>query len=159
LYGFILGAEDLGVLRSDLADLRLVDDTDRQVPYVLFPHAGEGRVPLEVTRGVGAPESKAGSRYVLGAPAALGGRGAPLPLRRLELDFAEGFCDRPARLILPVAGGGRRSTEEVLFAGRLRRGAGRRDPVVIPLDGGYRGALMLEIEEGDNASLTLQAVH
>jgi hypothetical protein len=157
LYAVTLGAEDLGVLRPDLGDLRLVDASDRQVPYVLFPDGGEERVALEVMKEEAASEGRAVTRYVLATPPAVGEKRAPLPLRGLELDLAEGFFDRPARLFVPVAGGGRRRSDEVLFAGRLSRAAGRREPVTIPLDGAYRGEMVLEIEEGDNAPLTLKA--
>jgi hypothetical protein len=159
LYAVILTAEDLGLLRGDLGDLRLVDDSDRQVPYVLFPDVGEERVGLEIGKAVEPSEGRAVTRYVLATPTVLGEPQASLPLRRLELDFAEGFFDRPARLIVPATGGGRRRSDEVLFAGRLARAAGRKEPVVIALDGAYRGSLVLEIEEGDNAPLTLTAAH
>lgn len=159
LYAVVLGPEDLGVLRSDLGDLRLVDEADRQVPYVLFPDVGEEQVALEVVREAGPSEGRVVTRYVLGTPAAVGETRAPLPLHRLELDFVEGFFDRPARLIVPETGGGRRRTDELLFAGRLSRAAGRKEPVVIALDGAYRGSMVLEIEEGDNAPLTLRGVH
>jgi hypothetical protein len=155
LYAFTLDAEDLGVLRPDLGDLRLVDASDRQVPYVLFPDGGEDRVALEVVKQAGVPEGRSASRYLLGTSAAAGEKRPPLPLRRLEMDFAEAFFDRPARLVVPAVGGGQ-AFDEMLFAGRLSRAArpqGRRDP----LDGAYRGEMVLEIEEGDNAPLTLQA--
>jgi hypothetical protein len=157
LYAVFLAAEDLGVARPDLADLRLVDASDRQVPYVLFDGAGEESVTLTAVKEP-ASEARVLSRYRLDTPKALGEESAPLPLRRLELDFAEAFFDRPARLFVRTVQGGRRQPpEQVLFAGRISRAAGRTEPVVIPLDGAFRGAVILEIDEGDNAPLTLKA--
>ena len=49
LYSLQLSPIDLAYLRSDLGDLRVVDPTDQQVPYVLVPHAIETRTELQVT--------------------------------------------------------------------------------------------------------------
>jgi hypothetical protein len=155
LYALFLTAEDLGVSRPDLGDLRLVDASDRQVPYVLFADAGEESVTLSASEE--ASEARAISRYILDTPKALDAESAPLPLRRLELDFAEAFFDRPARIFVRAVGGGRRRSDDVLFAGRLSRAAGRKDPLVIPLDGAFRREMVLEIDEGDNAPLTLES--
>jgi len=158
IYAVTLQARDLGVLRPDLGDLRIVDGSDRQVPYVLLPEANEDRVSLEVVRETGRTEGRAVSPYRLRTSPSLGEARSLLPMRRLELDLAEGFFDRPARLVVPAATGGRRRTDEVLFSGRLSRAAGRKDPVVMFLDGARRDEMVLEIEEGDNAPLTLSAV-
>jgi hypothetical protein len=154
LYALVLGGADLGLLRPDLGDLRVIDASDRQVPYVLFPDAGEERLALEVVRETCEGDARAASCYVLRAPAVLGVR-VSLPERRLELSFAEAFFDRPARLVAPPAVVSRRSSDEILFEGRLARAAGHQGPLSIALDGAYRSELRLRIEEGDNAPLTL----
>jgi len=155
VYAVTLQAGDLGLLRPNLGDLRIADASERQVPYVLFPEASEERVSLDVVRDAGKGEGRALTRYRLRTPSALGEERSPLPMRRLELEVAEGFFDRPGRVLVPATAGGARRSDEVLFAGRLSRGAGRREPVTIPLSGAYRSELVLEVEEGDNAPLTL----
>jgi hypothetical protein len=164
IYSLVLAAGDLGCLRDDLGDLRLADAQGRQVPYVLEPAAAETRLALafeaEPARAGrrGEPRAPGASRYRLSAPAegGLAGAATPpraLPFSALELDVREVFFTRPARL-LGDAGGGRR--EDVLWSGTLARAAeAPRAPLVIPLDGRRRAALALEIDEGDNAALTL----
>ena len=48
VYSLSLAAEDVAQLRADLGDIRIVDDADRQVPYILERAATETRVPLRV---------------------------------------------------------------------------------------------------------------
>lgn len=167
LYSLTLAADDLGRLRSDLGDLRLGDTQGRQVPYVLEPEAAEARValaweaePARTERG--RPRGQGTSRYRLsqavdapsGAPLALAvPQPGALPAAALELDFGEGFFARPARLLAAADEGGR---ERVLWSGTLARPAeAARAPLSVPLDGRRRTVWALEIDEGDNAALTL----
>jgi hypothetical protein len=125
LYTLTLSAEDLAYLRDDLADLRIVSDSELQVPYIVDPDAAQERVLLQVESGRG--------RYHVATP--------PLPFRALELQFQEGFFSRPFRLRAP--------DERVLRAGTLSSPA----QTVIVLDGQRRDGLLLEIDNGDNTPL------
>jgi hypothetical protein len=159
LYTLTLAAEDLGRLRPDLGDLRIVDGADRQVPYVLEPSVAEARVVLATARDTAASAGQTRHRLL---PPEDAGVASPLPLAGLELRFAEAFFNRPARLLAaPVAR--RRARDRVLYSGTLTR-AGRAEAggaaaeegiLVIPLSGARVGAVILEIDDGDNAPLTL----
>jgi hypothetical protein len=152
-----LSASDMAVLRDDLGDLRVVDAQGQQVPFVLEPAASSDRIGLELGREAArSREGRGLTRARVRCVAATDGHAA-LPLVSLELVVAEPFFDRPARLLAPVEG---RAGERVLFSGRLSRGAGGPvatpvPPLAIPLDGRRRDELVLEIEDGDNAPLTL----
>ncbi|HEX6738063.1 MAG TPA: DUF3999 family protein, partial [Vicinamibacteria bacterium] len=157
LWTVALAAEDLAVARPDLGDLRVVDDKDAQVPYILEPAAVERRVELSPEKPTRTGEGGRVTRHRW--------RVGSLPISALELDAQEPFFDRPARLLAPASGS---RHERTLFAGRLARAltvdaraaappAPR--PIVIPLDGSRLEELTLEIDEGDNAPLALQSAH
>jgi hypothetical protein len=163
LYAVVLPAQDLALLRDDLADVRVADDSDKQVPFVLERDAVQAVLDLAAERLPASPERRSTSRYRLsptgGAPGGDGTR--PLPLAAVELSFREPYFTRPARLLAaaPNARG-----ERVAWSGSLTRAYPRRDvktpppqPFVLPLDGARVAALTLEVEEGDNAPLTLTA--
>jgi hypothetical protein len=164
LYTLTLAGEDLGQLRSDLGDLRLVDEAGRQVPYILEPAASEARVVLGVEKEPGGSSGeRAVTRYHIAVPASVSGRVRPLPLARLELTFGDAFFSRPARVTVPAR---RRGHDEVLFQGQLATGGRRpavaqeatrsgRDPLAIPLREAPLTEMQLEIDEGDNVPLTL----
>jgi hypothetical protein len=169
LYTLTLAGEDLGLLRDDLGDVRLVDDEGRQVPYVLEPAASEARVSLAFTKEPGASSDRQPvTRWRL-ALATTSGAARPVPFAALQLGFHDAFFARPARLVTPpVSGGG--GAERVVFNGTLaaparRPGAPRREavgtggatdaPIVLPLDGSRQAMFFLEINEGDNVPLTL----
>jgi len=161
LYSLTLAAEDLGVLRGDLGDLRIVDDGDQQVPYILEPGASEARVALTVERTSrpGRPEARSESRYRLCLREATSGRPLTLPLAALELDVQEAFFDRPVRLLTGAHGG---RGQRTLYSGRLSRTVDPRSPepprsLILSLDGSRLSELRLEVDEGDNAPLTLTA--
>jgi hypothetical protein len=172
VYALTLEAHDLGRLRDDLGDLRLADSQGRQVPYILEPGADEKRVPLRLTHEPAsgrASGSRLTSAYRLEpeAPAGLPGAAglAPVapparqpPLTRLELMVTQAFFARPARVVAPAEG---RANERTLWQGALSRVAGSPAdrPLALPLDGRRHAALRLEIDEGDNAPLTLSAAH
>ncbi|MCX6908067.1 MAG: DUF3999 family protein [Verrucomicrobia bacterium] len=178
IYTATLAAADLAELRPDLGDLRIVDSEGRQVPFIIEPGVAEREVALcfePAPRAARRGEERV-SRYRL-AVGDDAGKATGLPLRELRLNFAEQFFSRPARLVVP--GRDPRHSERVLFSGKLARaGSAGRDsveprplaaepnearqslappygPVRIALDGERRGELFLEIEEGDNAPLTL----
>jgi hypothetical protein len=167
LWTLTLAPEDLAAARPDLGDLRVVDEKDRQVPYILETGAAERRVAMALQTLGDARRSD--GRHLTRHRLSLRGEGASdqalaLPVSALELDAQEAFFDRPARLVAPPAPGERH--ERTLFSGRLARTvdsrAGRAPgvrPITIALDGSPLSELTLEVDEGDNAPLTIQAAH
>jgi hypothetical protein len=161
LHALTLAPEDLAVLRPDLGDIRLVDEEGRQVPYILEAGAALATVPLTVER-VSDPmraDRRTESRYRLRPREGTSGRPLILPLAALELEVLERFFDRPARLLTEAPGG---RGERALFVGRLARNVepraqGAPPPLVISLDGSRHSELTLQVDEGDNAPLTLTA--
>ncbi|MCM2258145.1 MAG: hypothetical protein NDJ94_21125 [Vicinamibacteria bacterium] len=150
LYSLTLAATDLGLLRSDLADLRLVDAEARQVPFVLEPGVREEPVILE-SEALEAPTGR--SRWRFSVPRGDQRPRPALPLTALELRAAEGFFSRTARVLMARPDG--RGGEVVVWAGRLeRRAGGAEEPVRLPVST-RAGELVLEIEDGDDAPLTL----
>lgn len=153
VYTFSLAAEDLQHLLPDLADLRIVDQAERQVPYILEREAAQARVLLAIERDTARPEGARTSRYVLRTAAA--GAAPALPLRSLELHVEQPFFSRPARLLPGAEEPGRRERERPLLETVLRRQAPSSGPLELALDGARRSALRLEIDEGDDQPLTL----
>lgn len=160
LYTLRLEPEDLAVLRSDLADLRLADAAGRQVPYVLTPDAFESWVELEIEQDEGHPSAGRLSRYRLRPRPAVAPASAALPFQALELDIAEPFFSRSARILAEPQDPPARHRPQVVFAGKLARGGDRSGPdpatVVVALDGARHPELRLEVDEGDDAPLTLR---
>jgi len=161
LHALTLAPEDLAPLRADLGDVRLVDEQGRQVPYILETGVAPATVPLTVER-LSDPrprDRRTESRYRLQLGEAPSVGRLTLPLAALELEVAERFFDRPARLLTEAPGG---RGQQVLFVGRLARNVepraqGAPPPLVIPLEGSRHPELTLQVDEGDNAPLTLTA--
>jgi len=161
IYSVRLRAADVARLRPDLGDLRLVDGAGRQVPYLVEEDAFEERVPLAVAperEGTAGAVGGIRSRYRLALMADDGERRPrALPIVAVTLAVAEPFFSRTA--LVSSADPGRRRGRRILYAGPL---AGQGDPgapVRLPLDGRWRRSMTLEIDEGDNAALTLASVH
>ncbi|MBI3932168.1 MAG: DUF3999 family protein [Acidobacteria bacterium] len=161
LYAVTLAAGDLATLRPDLGDLRIVDEADRQVPYVLETGAAEAREPLTFERASRPLRTgeRSVSRYRLLLRDPASGKPLTLPLASVEIDVQEAFFDRPARVLVDAPG---RRGERSLFSGRLSRRVEARasvpaPPLVVALDGSRLSELVLEVDEGDNAPLTLTA--
>jgi hypothetical protein len=158
IYTLTLAATDLALLREDLADLRLVDLTSRQVPFILESDASEQRVPLAIERrqaaDAAAKEVGRRDRYRLSVPAVDVTRVSGLPLRGLVITFAEPFFSR--HVVVTAAPEASARHPRVLFSGLVGRSANDSGPISLDLDGGRHLALDLEIDEGDNAPLTVQ---
>jgi hypothetical protein len=156
IYTLTLDPGDLGHLREDLADLRVVDDDGRQVPYVIEARDEAARVPLE--QAPAAPRANAAktSAFELRIRGAGEGAAAP-PLSAIELTFAEAFYTRPAVVTVadPRAPHGRRViAQETLRA--LRRDPGvAAAPQSLSLGDLRIDRVVVEIGDGDNAALTL----
>jgi hypothetical protein len=150
-----LSAADLAAARSDLADLRLVDEKDRQVPYILVAQAGEDRVPLAAL-----PAASRDPRVRLLRLSAPDGAEPlqELPVGAIELTIAESFFSRPARLYGRARGDGRDRPLLASLTLARRDGVSGTEPAAcrIELDGLRRPELHLEIDEGDNAPLTIR---
>ena len=161
LYSVTLSPEDVARSGPQFADLRIVDESDRQLPYVLEPSAAEARPSLTVERqkppaGVGGATL---SRYRLTFSGSTPGTTLALPLTALELRVQEEFFSRPARVLAPPPAGGDR--ERSLVSGTLVRaraveGAASSGPIVLALPKSTEREIFLEIDEGDNAPLTLR---
>ena len=161
LYSLALSASDLAVLRPDLADLRLVDAQDVQLPFVLDREASLERVVMEhsVERLAAGGEGRGAiSRHDLALPETFA-KGARLPVLALELQVSDRFFTRPARLLDPLAD--QAHGPSLLAAATLAR-SGREEGPSRPLELGLGSRrvseLRLEIEEGDNAPLNLEVV-
>jgi hypothetical protein len=102
-------------------------------------------VPLETTRTLGAGHQ---TRYTL-AP-----RWRPLRLDGVEIEVDAAFIDRPFTLV----GRDEAGVERPLAGGRLRRAAGMRAPLRITLLDTRVTELVLAVENGDEAPLSLTAV-
>lgn len=161
LYSLTLSATDLAMLRPDLADLRVVDAANVQLPFALETGIASERVelrltprgPLEPSRG----QATRVSRYTLALPYAAGVSGA-LPLSAVELEVADQFFSRPVRVLDAEAGG--RHGPRVIVATVLSRSGreeGQPAPLRLGLDAGRHRELELEVEEGDNAPLAISA--
>jgi hypothetical protein len=158
LYTITVPPEELARLRTDLGDLRLVDGSDRQVPYVLEPDAAVTPLPLSVT-----PISpRAGARNTSSFRLAWAGTpssGGPVRITALRLQIAEPFFQRGLTILQPRtdAPHGALPVATTTLASSPRDDAAGPVWVQIPL-GAVRGTeLLIEIADGDNAPLTLQA--
>jgi hypothetical protein len=161
LYAVVMPPEDLAVLRDDFGDLRVADEADKQVPFVLERDAVQSVVDLTPERQSPSPDRRATSRYRLriAGPQPTGDAPRALPLAAVELSFREPYFTRPARLLVaaPNVRGGRVAWSGTLAHPYPRRGpsAPQPAPFVLTLDGARVAELTLEIDEGDNAPLTL----
>lgn len=137
-----LAAEDLAYARPDLGDVRVVDASLRQWPYLLDLAGTPSWLALAVERGSRGDKKSA---YRLRAPA--GG----LRSSALRLVPRETFFDRPYELFALTSEGRR-----PLGAGRL---VGRRDAreVVVPFAETWFEELELIVADGDDAALDLTA--
>lgn len=141
---------------EDLSDLRVVDGSGRQIPYLLEKRDE----PLELA--LPAPKAEAPakdeprvSRYALALPF------EGLPPARLVLSTSAAVFDRPVRLlgVRPPRDPRETSPEETLVAARW----GHADPetpappLVLSFSPAGLSRLLLAVDEGDNAPLPLGA--
>jgi hypothetical protein len=155
VYTLTLGAADLAYLRPDLGDLRIVDGERRQVPYVLEPRAAMARVTLTVHGAAPRAGTPKTSAWDIVVPSDDATRSA-VPLAALELFFRETFYTRPATLLVPDprAPHGKRVLQQATLRA-ARRTTGAPDPQTFDLGDLRTPTLGLEVDDGDNAPLTL----
>jgi hypothetical protein len=143
---FLLPPEVLAPSRADLADLRVVDGSSRQWPYLLREDAASPDRPLAV----GAPRVEAGrSRYDLGLPV------RPLVVDRLTVHVDRAIFDRA----YTVTGEPSPGATLLLARGRLVRAAGDPGEIAIPLSRSRVEKLALVVDDGDEAPLPIVAAH
>lgn len=134
---------DLARARADLADLRIADAEARQWAYLLEADAARESVPL----GVEGPETEDGvSRYELTPPH------RPATLEGLTIEVDAPFFDRPFTLTA------HRDDEELRLArGRLVLPPRDPRPVEVTFQETRVGRLVLEVEDGSDAPLAIEA--
>ena len=138
-----LGPGDLSVLRDDLGDLRLIDESRRQWPYRIWRDDEEPRPPIEPR----VENSDATTTYALDSP------WSPLPTVGVELRTDQPFFDRPARVV------GRRGGEEVaLVDTRLQRLVSGGAPITLRWPRSRATSLALVVENGDDAPIEFTGV-
>lgn len=156
LYTLVVPATDLARLRRDLGDLRLVDESDRQVPYVL--EAGADATDLTLTVEPAAPRQGRPqvSAFRLTTPVAGPGADA-LRFSALRLRFAEAYFQRNAEVLVPRAGAplGADRVAAAMLDLPQPTGATAAAWVQVALDNVPARELILEIADRDNAPLTL----
>ncbi len=148
VYTITLHAADLASLRPDLADLRVVNDENKQVPFLIDPDFADERILLKVQRQATAPPHR--SLFSLGPADAL--RGDPPRVSRLEIEVSDAFFERPARILHA----GNQKQREVPFSITLSRKPPSSAPLVLgasaPLD-----VMTLEVDDGDDAPLDIRS--
>lgn len=141
----LLAPEDIALLRRDLEDLRIVDASGKQWPY-LIERAG---VALDVPLGVRAARSKVGeTRYALELPR------APLTLDGLMLHTGAEYVNRDVELVAVTEGGQRR----VLHRGTLVRRPGQTATLRLAFGAERVTALELTVDDASDAPLALDRV-
>jgi hypothetical protein len=152
IYAVTLSPVDLGLLRPDLGDVRIVDSQDRQVPYVLSADEGEARAELLQAADPSPPPRR--SRWRLRFAADEAPQPLALPLLAVELSIRDSFYRRDFRLL--QAAEGEPGAPRLLYAGTLQRqGEEPTAPHSLPLHGDRVRELILEIDDQDNPPLTL----
>ena len=138
--------ESAAVARADLADVRVVDASSRQWPYVLRTEAERGDAPLRVELSDG---DRGRSRYRLSPPI------APAAIDGVTLTIDRAFFDRPYRLlgVLPDSAPERRAT--LLASGHIERVLGSPATIEIGFSRTRVAAVELLIEDGDEAPLPI----
>jgi hypothetical protein len=142
-----LTAEELALTREDLGDVRVVDESDRQWPYLVEQRAARIDVPLAVKGPIGTNPS----RYSLELPV------PELAPEQLTLETDASFLDRPYRLNATVDVGGERQETQLAAANLVRR-ALDRGPLKIAAPGRRVRSLELSISDGNEAPLSFSSV-
>ncbi len=149
VYTITLRATDLATLRPDLADLRLVNDDNLQVPFLIDPDFADERIALKVQRQSTGPEHRSLYRLDPASPSSAD----PAPrVSRIEVEVFDAFFERPARILHST----NQSQREVPFSFILSRKPPSSGPLVLGTSAPL-GTMTLEIDDGDNAPLDLRS--
>ena len=154
LYALTLDPSDAGRGRADLADVRLVDAADRQVPYVVEHGVETVSLPLETAPAQ--PLQGRGRRSAVQLRVPRGALPAQIALAAVEVRMAESYFRRAATVSVPAPDSpqGRRVVATTTLSSTDRAGA-TGAIVRIPLGTVAAPDLVLEIDDGDNAPLTV----
>lgn len=154
LYSLLLSPIDLAFLRSDLGDLRVVDASNQQVPYVIVPHDMETRTELRITAEPSVATDKV-SRYRLSLMHQ--GQSQLVPMEALELTVSSSFYRRSVRVREAKSEATPYAT--VLCSGTILR-LSEEDAGLhrLPLPGHPVKELILEVDNGDNPALDIPQV-
>lgn len=140
-----LAPEDTAYSRADLADIRVVDGSSRQWPYLMKRGARSQQVPLEIAA---VASRRRSSTYEFELPV------APLRLSRITLHTETPYFDRGYELVTIDEHG----TEQVLSRGRLVKEARRPRPTRISFSPQSIHELELVIDDGDDAPLHFREI-
>jgi hypothetical protein len=149
VYSITLRAQDLSTLRPDLADLRVVNDRNLQVPFLIDPGFSEEKVEMKVRKQGAAPPKRSLYNITLAEPL-IGDTGPHLS--RVEIEIADAFFERPARLRRPGDDSRREPPFSIVLA--------RRPPASFPISvvtSAPLEAMTLEVDDGDNAPLDVRS--
>jgi hypothetical protein len=149
VYTITLRAADLANLRPDLADLRVVNDDNLQVPFLIDRDFADERVAVRIQRQANAPEHR--SLYRLDPVIPPTADPAPR-VSRVEIDVTDAFFARPARLLHAK----NQTQREAPFSLSLSRKPPLSGPLVLGADAPL-GEMTLEVDDGDNAPLDLRS--
>lgn len=141
-----LAAEDLAILRPDLADIRIVDREHRQWPFLVNREAALELVPFAVSGVVHKPGE---SRYSF-TPAT-----RPVLVGELAIDTDAPFFDRDYELTATLADDQTRK----LSAGKLRRRVGERSAPVLSFAPAQIKSIELTIQNGDDSPIEIDSAH
>lgn len=139
-----LPPEVLAAARADLGDLRVVDASGRQWPFLLEASAARREIDLAID-----PVKREGgkSRFELRPPA------SPLAAEALLLDIKAGYLERPFRVVGDVAG----RPGEALASGVLSRRPGApAQPIAVGLAEARATSFALIVDDGDDAPIDLR---
>ncbi|MCD4749941.1 MAG: DUF3999 domain-containing protein [Thermoanaerobaculales bacterium] len=139
-----LEPEDLALLRSDLADLRVVDAEGRQWAFLKQDHARVTHIRLLMANHRVVDHL---SRYRLDIPK------APITTARVDIETPAPYFDRDYRLLGTLENG----NERVLSSGRLIRKIGDPRPVTISFTSTRLMELELEVMDGNDSPLNFSA--
>lgn len=142
----LLGPAVLAAARADLGDVRVIDASRRQWPYVVRREGKREAIALAVS--VTRPE-RGRSRHRLALEV------GPAPIDALALRVDRAFYDRPYRLLAELADAPAPRAPVTLTAGRLARAAGAPEVAVIGFEPSRVAELALVIEDGDEAPLPI----
>jgi hypothetical protein len=141
-----LTAQDLSLLRADLGDVRVVDGSGRQWPFLLQEARREELVGAKL---LSLGREGRSSRNEIPLPF------TPLALNALVLDVTDTYFDRAFKLEAELPDGSKLE----LKSGRLTRAVeGARLALVLEFPLTRVRALQLSVEDGDNAPLAISTV-
>jgi hypothetical protein len=139
-----LTPEILAAARADLGDVRVVDASGRQWPFLLEEDVARQEVPLAIE----GPRREGGkSRFELRPPA------SPIAVGSIFIDIKADYLDRPYQMVGETAGG----RVEPLGSGTLARRPGSQGSwIEVAFPKTRAGSFALIVDDGDDAPIDLR---